>query len=54
MSDVKLSPFMKTEPTQDLESFKGVKKVPFEEYYTSGHRKSCGWWPKPPVPGLSS
>jgi pyruvate ferredoxin oxidoreductase beta subunit len=42
MSEIKLSPFMKTEPPQDLEAFKGVKKVPFEEYYTSGHRTCQG------------
>jgi pyruvate ferredoxin oxidoreductase beta subunit len=29
-------------PTQDLEPFKGVKKVPYEEYFTSGHRTCEG------------
>jgi pyruvate ferredoxin oxidoreductase beta subunit len=29
-------------PTQNLEPFKGVKKVPFEEYFTSGHRTCEG------------
>jgi pyruvate ferredoxin oxidoreductase beta subunit len=29
-------------PTQNLEAFKGVKKIPNEEYYTSGHRTCQG------------
>ncbi|HYN14758.1 MAG TPA: thiamine pyrophosphate-dependent enzyme, partial [Terriglobales bacterium] len=37
-----MSTFVDTKPTQDLESFKGVKKVPHEEYYSSGHRTCQG------------
>ncbi len=29
-------------PTQQLDAFKGVKKVPLEEYFTSGHRTCQG------------
>src|SRR3990170_3747494 len=31
-----------TLPTQQLDPFKGVKKVPLEEYFTSGHRTCQG------------
>lgn len=34
--------FVDEKPTQNLEAFKGVKKVPHEEYYTSGHRTCQG------------
>ena len=37
-----MSTFTQTMPTQDLEPFKGVKKVPYEEYFTSGHRTCEG------------
>src|SRR5246500_1760534 len=37
-----MSTFVETKPTQNLEPFKGVKKVPHEEYYTSGHRTCEG------------
>ncbi len=37
-----MSTFVETEPTQKLEPFKGVKKVPYEEYFTSGHRTCQG------------
>jgi len=37
-----MSTFVDTRPTQDLESFKGVKRVPHEEYYSSGHRTCQG------------
>jgi len=37
-----MSTFVETEPTQKLEPFKGVKKVPHEEYFTSGHRTCQG------------
>src|SRR2546425_8848955 len=33
---------VETLPTQQLEAFKGVKKVPLEEYFTSGHRTCQG------------
>ena len=33
-----MSTFVEEKPTQTLEPFHGVKKVPHEEYYTSGHR----------------
>jgi pyruvate ferredoxin oxidoreductase beta subunit len=34
--------FVDEQPTQNLEDFKGVKKVPHNEYYTSGHRTCQG------------
>jgi pyruvate ferredoxin oxidoreductase beta subunit len=34
--------FVDEKPTQNLEAFKGVKKVPHNEYYTSGHRTCQG------------
>ncbi|MFI5112121.1 MAG: thiamine pyrophosphate-dependent enzyme [Terriglobales bacterium] len=34
--------FVDEKPTQNLEDFKGVKKVPHNEYYTSGHRTCQG------------
>jgi len=37
-----MSTFVETKPTQDLAPFKGVKKVPYEEYFTSGHRTCEG------------
>ena len=37
-----MSTFVDEKPTQNLEAFKGVKKVPHEEYYTSGHRTCQG------------
>jgi len=37
-----MSTFIATQPTQKLEPFKGVKKVPSEEYFTSGHRTCEG------------
>src|SRR3989442_634161 len=33
---------IETLPTQQLDPFKGVKKVPLEEYFTSGHRTCQG------------
>jgi pyruvate ferredoxin oxidoreductase beta subunit len=33
---------VETLPTQTLDPFKGVKKVPLEEYFTSGHRTCQG------------
>ena len=37
-----MSTFAVAKPTQELEPFKGVKKVPCEEYFTSGHRTCEG------------
>ncbi len=34
--------YVDEKPTQNLEDFKGVKKVPFNEYYTTGHRTCQG------------
>ena len=34
--------YVDEQPTQILEDFKGVKKVPHNEYYTSGHRTCQG------------
>jgi pyruvate ferredoxin oxidoreductase beta subunit len=33
-----MNSFIDAQPTQNLEAFKGVKRIPNEEYYTSGHR----------------
>ena len=37
-----MSTYIEEDPTQNLEAFKGVKKIPNEEYYTSGHRTCQG------------
>ena len=37
-----MTTLVETKPTQNLEPFKGVKKVPHAEYYTSGHRTCEG------------
>ena len=37
-----MSGIAESKPTQNLEAFQGVKKVPHEEYYTSGHRTCQG------------
>ena len=37
-----MSSFVKIEPTQKLDAIKGVKKIPLEEYFTSGHRTCQG------------
>jgi len=37
-----MSTLVETKPTQELAPFKGVKKVPYEEYFTSGHRTCEG------------
>ena len=37
-----MSTLVEEKPTQNLEAFKGVKKIPYEEYYTSGHRTCQG------------
>jgi len=34
--------YVSEKPTQNLEPFQGVKKVPFAEYFTSGHRTCAG------------
>lgn len=36
------STFVKIDPTQNLEAWKGVKKIPAEEFFTSGHRTCQG------------
>ena len=36
------SSFVELDPTQRLDPFKGVKKIPLEEYFTSGHRTCQG------------
>jgi len=33
-----MNSFIDPKPTQNLEGFKGVKRIPYNEYYTSGHR----------------
>lgn len=37
-----MNQFVKLEPPQHLDAFKGVKKLPLEEYFTSGHRTCQG------------
>jgi pyruvate ferredoxin oxidoreductase beta subunit len=37
-----MSTFVEITPTQKLDAFKGVKKIPLEEYFTSGHRTCQG------------
>src|SRR6202158_4370202 len=39
---ITMSTFVDEKPAQNLEAFKGVKKVPHNEYYTSGHRTCQG------------
>ena len=42
VSDKELAELVKLKPTQTLEPFKGVKKLPLEEFFTSGHRTCQG------------
>jgi len=42
MSTIFETGFVEEKPTQTLEPFRGVKKVPHEEYYTAGHRTCQG------------
>jgi pyruvate ferredoxin oxidoreductase beta subunit len=37
-----MSTLVEIQPTQKLDPFKGVKKIPLEEYFTSGHRTCQG------------
>jgi len=37
-----ISPFVEIDSTQKLDPFKSVKKLPLEEYFTSGHRTCQG------------
>ena len=37
-----ISPFVEIDATQKLDAWKGVKKIPLEEYFTSGHRTCQG------------
>src|SRR5947207_13188177 len=37
-----LADLVNLRPTQHLDPFKGVKKLPIEEYFTSGHRTCQG------------
>ncbi|HKM89696.1 MAG TPA: thiamine pyrophosphate-dependent enzyme [Candidatus Acidoferrales bacterium] len=37
-----ISPFVEIDPTQTLDPFKSLKKLPLEEYFTSGHRTCQG------------
>jgi len=37
-----MATFVNIEPTQNLDPFKGVKKLPLEEFFTSGHRTCQG------------
>src|ERR1700732_4053487 len=34
--------YIQIDPTQKLDPFKAVKKIPLEEYFTSGHRTCQG------------
>ena len=33
-----MATYVNTQPTQEMDPIKGVKKMPLEEYFTSGHR----------------
>src|SRR5260370_14859568 len=37
-----MATYVQIDPTQELEAFKAVKKLPLEEYFTSGHRTCQG------------
>src|SRR6201984_718652 len=37
-----MATYTQIDPTQQLDPFKGVKKLPLEEYFTSGHRTCQG------------
>ena len=41
-TDRELAELVKLQPTQQLDPFKGVKKLPLEEFFTSGHRTCQG------------
>src|SRR4030088_1948390 len=42
VTDRELAELVKLRPTQHLDAFKGVKKLPLEEFFTSGHRTCQG------------
>src|SRR3982074_623532 len=42
VSDRELAEMVQLKGTQKLDAFKGVKKVPLEEFFTSGHRTCQG------------
>src|SRR2546428_12939109 len=42
VTDRELAELVKVRPTQSLDPFKGVKKLPLEEFFTSGHRTCQG------------
>ena len=37
-----MATYVQIDPTQKLDPFKAVKKVPLDEYFTSGHRTCQG------------
>src|ERR1700739_2804217 len=37
-----MATYVQVDPTQQLDPFKSVKKLPLEEYFTSGHRTCQG------------
>ena len=37
-----MATFVQIDPTQNLKPFEGVKKLPLEEYFSSGHRTCQG------------
>src|SRR5260370_18692334 len=41
-TDRELAELVKLQTTQKLDPFKGVKKLPLEEFFTSGHRTCQG------------
>ena len=41
INERELADLVNLRPTQHLDAFKGVKKLPVQEYFTSGHR-TCG------------
>ena len=37
-----MATYIQIDPTQKLDPFKAVKKIPLEEFFTSGHRTCQG------------
>src|SRR5256714_14158570 len=42
INERELADLVNLRPTQHLDAFKGVKKLPVQEYFTSGHRTCQG------------
>jgi len=46
INERELAELVSLRPTQHLDPFKGVKKLPIQEYFTSGHRTCQGASPR--------